>query len=58
MLLMPSISPLAILLSNQRRMPSQWRLMVCAASMTGSSLLCVAQKYHFLRKPAPASTVG
>ena len=55
---MPSISPLAILLSNQRRMPSQWRLTVCAASMTGSSRLWVAQKYHFFRKPAPASTDG
>jgi DDE domain len=29
---MPSISPLAILLSNQRRMPSQWRLTVWAVA--------------------------
>jgi hypothetical protein len=38
-LLMPSINPLAILLSIQRRMPFQWRVTLRAASMIGSSLL-------------------
>jgi hypothetical protein len=51
-LLIPSISPLAIPLSNHRRMPSQWRLMVRAASMTGGRWLCVAQKYRRLRNAA------
>ena len=46
---MPSMRPLAILLWNQRRMPSQWRLTVWAASMIGGSRLWVAQKYHRLR---------
>ena len=51
---MPSISPLAILLSNQRRMPSQWRLTVRAASMIGGSRLWVAQKYQRLQEGGPA----
>src|ERR1700733_10230780 len=46
---MPSIRPLAILLSNQRKMPSQCRLMVRAASITGLRRLWVAQKYHRFR---------
>jgi hypothetical protein len=56
-LLIPSIRPLAILLSNQRRMPFQWRLTVCAASMIGSNRRWLAQKYHFLRSLAAASVV-
>jgi hypothetical protein len=38
-LLMASMKPLAIVVSNQRRMPSQWRLTVFAASMIGGSRL-------------------
>src|SRR3954452_10500282 len=41
---------LAILLSCQRRIPSQCRLTVLAASIIGWRRLWVAQKYHVLRK--------
>jgi hypothetical protein len=57
-LLMPSRMPLAILLSNHRRIPSQWRLTVRAASMTGLRRQWVAQKYHFVRKASAASRDG
>ena len=55
---MPSIRPLAILLSNHRRMPSQWRLTVCAASMIGGRRLWVAQKYQRLKNEAACSGVS
>ncbi len=47
--LMPSTRPLLMRERNQRSMPLQCFLMVLAASMTGLSRLCVAQKYHFLK---------
>src|ERR1700733_6928346 len=47
---MPSISPLAILLWNQRKIPSQWRLTMCAASIIGSSRLWVTQKIPLLQE--------
>jgi hypothetical protein len=57
-LLMPPIRPLAILLSSERGMPSQWRLTVGATSITGSSRLGMAQECHFLGNPAAASAEG
>src|ERR1700722_5826103 len=46
---MASMMPLAILVWNQRRMPFQWRLTMCAVAIIGGRRLWVAHQNHFLR---------
>ena len=55
---MPSVSPLAIQLSSQRKTPSQWRLTVAATAIIDWRRLRAARKYQCLSPPVFRAGVG